>query len=307
MPAPIRLGLSVRAGRPDLSDLAAHLDALADLGLDMVELPAYAFDLVIGGRPLESRIADLVAICRDRPHGFTMHGPLSINFMGPQAHLPSFLEATRRFVEICARIGVPHLVLHAGMLQAFERDGAESAYARQRECLYAAGEFAAPHGVTLCIENLFDFAPYVATPDTGRLARELAAVDHPCVRATFDFSHATIHATQHGTDFMAGAVALAPFARHLHLHDSFGIPDLPWVYAEAEANAVGMGDLHLPVGWGSVPWGEIAARCLFPVGAIANQELNMRFWRDRHEAVAAARAVAADFRIAADFHLADRA
>ncbi|MDQ0392293.1 sugar phosphate isomerase/epimerase family protein [Labrys monachus] len=289
----IPVGLAAREGQPDLSDFAATLDDMAGLGLGYVEIPAYAYDLVIAGRLLPARVAEFAAICEGRGHGFTIHGPLSINFMGPEAQLPRFLEATKAFIEICARIGAPHLVIHAGMMQPDERHDFENAAGRQRDCLHRAGEFAAEHAVTLCVENLFDFGPYAATPSIARLARELEAIGHDHVRATFDFSHGLIHATQHRYDFLAEARALAPFSKHLHLHDSFGIPDLPWVYASAEANAFGFGDLHLPQGWGSVPWAAIAAQCAFPPEAIAIHELNMRFWRDRHAAIDAARAFAA--------------
>lgn len=285
MPAQPAIGLASREGKPDLSDFAETLDDMADLPISHVEIPAYHYDLVLGGRLMASRVAEFERLCRGRPVGFTVHGPLSINFMGPAAHLPRFLETTNAFVEICARIGAPHLVIHAGMMQPDERHDAENAAGRQRDYLRRAGDFAAEHKVTLCVENLFDFGPYAATPTIARLAEELALIDHPNVRATFDFSHGFIHATQYGYDFLEEARALAPFAEHLHLHDSFGQPDLPWVYASAEANALGFGDLHLPQGWGSVPWAEIAAQCEFPAGFIAIHELNMRFWRDRHEAI----------------------
>ena len=95
---------------------------------------------------------------------------------------------------------------------------------------------------------------------------------------------------QHGYDFLAEAEALAPVSAHLHLHDSFGTPPLPWTYAEAEAHAFGAGDLHLPLGWGAVPFDAIARRCRFPAGLIAIHELNPRFWRDREEALEASRA-----------------
>ena len=293
MPSNIPVGLSSRETVPDLSGLAASLDELADLGLGHVELPAYTYDLVLAGRLMAERVTELETACRDRSHGFTVHGPLSTNFMGPEAHLPRFLEVTKAVVEICARIGAPHLVVHAGMLLPHEAGRFEDAAARQREWLTRAGDFALSHGVVLCVENLFDFAGYAATPSIGRLAREIAAIDHPAVRATFDFSHGLIHATQHGYDFMTEALELAPLSAHLHLHDSFGVPDLPWVYASAEANAFGMGDLHLPLGWGGVPWDRLAAEARFPADAIGIHELNFRFWRDRHEALGNARAFAA--------------
>jgi sugar phosphate isomerase/epimerase len=297
MPITASLGLAAREARPDLSDLADRLDELEDLSLGHVELPLFAADLVIGGRLRKDRLAELVSLCRGRPFGFTIHGPLAVNFMGPAPHLPRFFEATRAFVEVAAAIGAPHLVVHAGMLLPEERHEREARLGRQREWLAKAGDVAADHGVTLCVENLFDFGPYRYTPSLAALAQEIAAIGHPAVRATLDVSHGFIHATQHGTDFVDGVVALAPHAVHLHLHDSFGEPDLPWVYADAEANAFGMGDLHLPVGWGSVPWSAIADAARFPEEIIAIHELNPRFWREREEALCGARDVLASLEL----------
>ena len=284
------LGLAARDSNPDLSDFARTLDEVGDLGLGHVEIPAYAYDLAVGGRPIATRLAELETACRGRPHGFTVHGPLTTNFMAPQeGRLALALDVTRTFIEISARIGAPHLVVHAGMLLAGEVPSLEDAYARQRDWLTRAGDIAVAHSVTLCIENLFAFPPFALTPSPARLAREIATIGHPAVKATFDFSHAWIHAGQAGFDFIAEARALAPHAVHLHLHDSFGRDDLPWSYAGAEAVAYGAGDLHLPLGWGSLPLDDIARTCRFPSGLIAIHELNRRFWRDRGAALAASR------------------
>src|SRR3954452_21572920 len=157
-----RVGLASREPAPDLSNLPQTLDELADIGLDMVELPLYAADLVIGGRILQSRLAELEATCRDRPFGFTVHGPLSVNFMGPPTHQQRFLDAAEAFVEICARIGASHLVLHAGMLLPDELAEAQARLDQQRLWLSRAGDIAGGGGVILCVENIFDYGGYIA-------------------------------------------------------------------------------------------------------------------------------------------------
>src|SRR5258708_14736090 len=55
MPASIPVGLAARESQPDLSDFAATLDEMADLGLDHVEIPAFTYDLVLAGRPMTAR------------------------------------------------------------------------------------------------------------------------------------------------------------------------------------------------------------------------------------------------------------
>ena len=203
MSATVALGLAAREAKPDLSDFARTLDELVGLHLTHVEIPAFNYDLVLAGKPMPSRVAEFEAVCKGHSFAFTVHGPLSINFMGPVPQLPRFLDTTKAFVELSAGIDARHLVIHAGMMLPGDSHDFENAAGRQRDYLHQAGEFAAQHNVTLCIENLFDFGPYTATPGIARLARELAAIDHPNVRATFDFSHGFIHATQQGYDFVA--------------------------------------------------------------------------------------------------------
>ena len=82
------IGYSIRASAPEFEDLPAKLDEAEALGVDFVELPAFAWTLVVDGRVLEDRLERLVAMTRDRPFGYTVHGPLAINLMSPKARLP---------------------------------------------------------------------------------------------------------------------------------------------------------------------------------------------------------------------------
>lgn len=53
--------------------------------------------------------------------------------------------------------------------------------------------------------------------------------------------------------------------------------------------AFGIGDLHLPVGQGDVPFTALAAACTFPSDAIAVIELYHRYWYDLAPCIAATR------------------
>ncbi|APH73578.1 hypothetical protein [Aquibium oceanicum] len=81
--------------------------------------------------------------------------------------------------------------------------------------------------------------------------------------------------------------ALAPWGRHLHVHDSFGRQDDIWMYTHGERIAYGHGDLHLPVGWGDNPRETIIAECEFP-----NIELQARHWHSARETADATNSLA---------------
>jgi sugar phosphate isomerase/epimerase len=118
--------------------------------------------------------------------------------------------------------------------------------------------------------------------------------------ATIDFSHAYIKLDFDGLreTFVDEIKALAPYAKHLHIHDSFGRQDDIWMFTDGERLAYGHGDLHLPVGWGDIPWQDLMAECTFPEGVLFNIELKPRYWYVAQETVDATKALAAIARVA---------
>lgn len=287
MRAPIGLTLEIRD--PDWRDLGGWLDEAEALGLDFAELPLAELPLIVGGRILASRVAAVRALCAGRALAYSVHGHLGINLKEEPFRIGLHLDLLKANIAVAAELGAGHLVIHTGFVPAAQASAIEGAYARQREHLSAMGELAKAHGVTLCVENIFEFEGRRVTALPGRLARELAAVGHPNVAATFDISHGWLHCAQLGADFLAEAAALAPFARHLHLHDSFGRPADFWAYTETEALAFGIGDLHLPMGWGNVPWDALAEGCAWPADLMADLEIAPRHRSAHAEAVATTR------------------
>ena len=69
------------------------------------------------------------------------------------------------------------------------------------------------------------------------------------------------------------------------------------MYSDSERVAYGHGDLHLPVGWGDIPWDNILETCIFPSGVVFNIELNPRFWHLARECVEATRVLAGKARV----------
>ena len=295
----IRTGMTVPDSNPNVSGFAAKLDALERLGLDMVELPFYSLDLLVGLQRDALRCRRLLEACRDRPFGFTAHLPLSINFFAEGERAAWHFDVFRAALDLAAEAGAEHAVIHTGMRKKGAAGSDADAYKRQRAMLARAGDEAKARGCYVCVENLFGWDGY-ETALAGALADELRAIDHPNVRATLDFSHALLRcAQQPGADFITEIARLAPFARHCHVHDSFGRPDNGmYFYRLSEAVAFGAGDLHLAIGRGALPWDAALAACVLPPQTIFNIELDDRYFDDEAgDCIAAARALAAKARI----------
>jgi sugar phosphate isomerase/epimerase len=162
----------------------------------------------------------------------------------------------------------------------------------ERDALREMGDVAAGHGVKIAVENLFVEDALTYTPDPVRLAKEIAAIDHPHVCGLLDFSHAYIMAQFQGTDYLEGLQAFAPAVNHLHVHDSLGRPtSVGGFYRFGEQIAFGMGDLHMPLGWGDIPWDAILPGLPLRPGTVMIVELQERYWAELEQCAASARRV----------------
>jgi sugar phosphate isomerase/epimerase len=296
------IGISAHKRSHDLSDLGEELDMIEVLGVDSIELPTYDMDLVVGARVRRPQLRALSRACAGRDVAYSVHGPLAINFMDAAWRLPRHFEVLQASMEVAAEIGAENYVLHSGLTASQQGAGLEAAFGRQREWLAKAGDVARGLGLTICVETMFGgYKGEEHATSPSRLATELAAIGHDHVMATIDFSHSYIKLDYDGRrDALVSEIAqLAPFARHLHIHDSFGLQDDIWMYSDGERLAYGHGDLHLPVGWGDIPWDRLMSECAFAPGVVFNIELNLRYWYAAQECVDATRAMAGGARVLA--------
>lgn len=279
-------GISAQLGKTDLSDLAGILDSVEELGAETIEIPLYDMDVIVGGKIRAERLKLMAEACAGRDVTYTVHGPLAINFMDQPFRLERHMDVLKAALDASAEIGAVHYVMHTGMIPTQLAEGVEAAYGRQREMLAKAGDHAGERDIFLCVENLFGgYEGKVHTATPSRLARELGAIDHSHVLATLDFSHAYLHCNFLGIDFLSEIELLSPYAKHLHMHDSFGRQDDVWMFTDGERTAYGHGDLHLPVGWGDIPWADIFERCLFPEETVFNIELKQRYWYEARNVI----------------------
>ncbi len=294
-------GISAHKRSNDLSDLADELDMIDQLGVDSVELPTYDMDIVVGGKIRREQLARFKKACAGRDVAFTVHGPLSINFMDEAYRLARHLEVLKASLEVAAEVKAGNYVVHTGIVPTQQAAGIDAAYARQREWLSRGGDIARELGLTLCVETLFADNGDSQTASPRRLALELAMINHPAVMATIDFSHVYIKLDFDGRrqDFISEIAALAPYAKHLHMHDSFGRQDDIWMFTDGERLAYGHGDLHLPVGWGDIPWTQLMESCEFPQGVVFNIELQSRYWYEAQSCVDTVKALARQARTSA--------
>jgi sugar phosphate isomerase/epimerase len=288
----IATGFNSGSDDGELFSLEADLRRLADIGVDTVELGLTGIDLISGGRILPQRLERLIAITSQFDFRYTVHGLVSSNFMDPDT-AQFQMAAAKALVEVCDRIDARILVQHGGALRADQIHQRAEADIREREALTELGDFARPYGVRIAFENIFTTEPgqYRQTP--AEVAETVKAVNHPNVVALIDFSHAYIESTYKGLNFREQIAAMAPVSGHLHVHDSFGRPQAFYkAFHPQENTAMGIGDLHMPLGWGDIDWDSIFAELEFLPDTIMMMEIGRRHRSEQPESLARARRLA---------------
>ena len=287
----IATGFNAGSTDGELATLQTDLRELSEIGVDTVELGLTTLDVVAGGRIVAERADKLVEIARQFDFRYTVHGLVASNFMDPET-VRYQLDAAKALVQLCDRLDARILVQHGGNLrpdQIFERAAADG---REREALFELAEFCRPYGVRIALENIFTTEPgqYRQTP--AEVAATVRAVDHPNLVALIDFSHAYLESTYRGLDFREQLRAMAPVAGHLHVHDSFGRPQAFFKgYHLQENTALGIGDLHMPLGWGDIDWEAIFSELQFLPGTVMMMEIGRRYRREQPASLERARAL----------------
>ncbi|KQQ34935.1 myo-inositol catabolism protein [Rhizobium sp. Leaf306] len=273
----IGTGFNAGSTNGELESLEKELRILSEIGVDTVELGLTSLDLISGGRIIDERAERLVALTKQFDFRYTVHGLVSSNFMEPETCRYQ-LDAAKALAQICDRIGAGILVQHGGNLRAEQIMERAEADAREREALFELAEFCKPYGVRVAFENIFTTEPgqYRQTPT--QIAETVKTVGHPNLVALIDFSHAYLESTYRGLNFREELRAMAPVAGHLHVHDSFGRPQAFYKgYHVQENTALGIGDLHMPLGWGDIDWEDIFSELTFLPGTVLMMEIGRRY------------------------------
>ena len=274
-----KIGFSSQCPNGDISALTDQIKMCKEAGVDSLEISIFETDVICGKKINQPELKILKNTLLNQDIDCTVHGELTVNLLD-QEHFDSHIEVLKRDIEVSGEIKATHLVTHFGQTTNKIYENKElylSHLKRQQECYTEMGEYAKEHNVTLAIENLFPFNLDSYAPLPSEIAKQLNDIDHPNVKCCLDISHGYINCTFRNAHFIDEIKKMAPLSEHIHMHDSFGINKSMWTFMPAEDTSYGQGDLHLPLGWGDIPFEKIFTEIQFPEKLNLNFELPERY------------------------------
>lgn len=286
------VGFSVGSRDGELASLEAALRHHAELGSDAVEIAITSLDMFSGGRVIPDRLRRLAALTKAYPLRYTVHGLVCSNFMDPDTVRPQ-INAAKAILQACDAIGARIQVQHCGSVRHDQMLARAGAHAREAEALHEVLEAARSYDIRIALENIFTDQPGEHRRTPAELGAFVAEMNHPHLVALIDFSHAYIEAKSRGLDFRAQVRAMAPVTGHLHVHDSFGLHQgRTRFFFRGEETALGLGDIHMPLGWGDIEWEAIFSELTFLPGTVLMMEIGGHYGAEHPECLARARKLA---------------
>lgn len=287
-----KVGFSTGCPDGDISSLSNQLKKFKELGVDSLEIQIFSMDVIMGKKINQPELKILKDTLLNQDIEYSVHGALSVNLLN-QEYFDSHKEMLKRNIEVSGEINATHLVTHFGLTteKIYENKELYSSHLkRQQECYEEMGEYAKEHNVTLAIENLYPFLPDSYAPLPSEIAEQLNDIDHPNVKCCLDISHGYLNCTYRNAHFIDEIKQMAPLSEHIHMHDSHGmLLKSMWTWNKTEAGAYGKGDLHLPLGWGDIPFEKIFTVMKFPEKLCLNFEVLDRYQKYFNENIKEAR------------------
>ncbi len=276
----------------DINVLAEKLDKIVNIGFTAVEIPVQGMDIIVNGSIDYKRLSLYKKLLKDYPIKILIHAPLELNLFCRE-NFDTEKRLLFSSLEVCAELGAEIMTYHParfisedeffypGNWKVYKDNEKKELIEQERIIMQEAGIIAAKHNIIIGMENL---RPYLDCPHYSYseiptvLAEQVKAVDQPSIGITLDLGHLLLASKVYGLDIQEQIMSVAPLVVHIHAHDNFGKPSYS---AEKNQYALvprGVGDMHMPIGEGTVPLKDILT-VLYPYydGYIINE------LRDRYE------------------------
>lgn len=148
-----------------------------------------------------------------------LHGPFMDMAPGsPDARINQVcIERYQQTIRIAQELNAEVIVFHANFIAAIHNEDYRISWQeRNVEFWSMMADYADQHGVTLAVENMWEFDPDI-------IGDVLRAVDHPRLRACLDVGHAHLFSNVPFEDWLA---TIEPWLIHTHMNNNNGTIDV---------------------------------------------------------------------------------
>ena len=173
-----------------------------------------------------------------------MHMPYPIYVPRADQEINDYLwnQVAPKSMEICNFLECPYIVVHGFKLARF-LGSEEDEWQETARFIDSIAPFAKEHGITICIENLYDgiAGHLVEGPgcDVRKNVARIDAMNEKYGAEVLGFCFDTGHANIVGLDFESFITTLGDRLKVLHIHDNDGIGDLhqiPFTFTKTREN-----------------------------------------------------------------------
>lgn len=271
--------------------LTSDLTRIRDMGIQAVELPVHGFDVILNGELSSRRTAEVTAVLKAFDFVYSVHGPNPVNLMdqdNPDLHA-RVLEASLAFAR---EVGAACVVYHGGRFypeEQFNRNYRHNLTPKQKEALLdqeARLLDTLSHkypDVFIAVENARPYttaSPYSYAEFMDQLRDQILKINRPNVKINLDFGHLFMTSNFYEFDMLEAVRSVKDLVVHTHIHDNFGGTVHHWEKQQTCQLPFGLGDSHMPVGWGSLPVKEILEILLPRYKGLLMMELRSRYFQD---------------------------
>jgi len=199
----------------DRNNIEDTIDLAVEYGLGL-ELMAFAYPDVLDGN-WKHTLRTYRTILHNVPGVIALHGPF-MDLVGgsPDTRINEIsIQRYQHAIHIASELEIERVILHANFIGSLHNVAYREGW-HQRNVPYwrAIAEHARHYGVTIAMENMWEFDPEII----GDLLRE---INHPNLKACLDVGHASLFSDS-GWTLDEWIDSMAPWLIHTHMNNNNG-------------------------------------------------------------------------------------
>ena len=227
------------------------LNLFNEIGFDYVELPVAGLDVILNEKLDKRRVEDIKKILSEYHFRKTVHAPDVMNLKAPN---PKHFNVFKSVIEFAKEVEAEVIVYHTGV---YIEDTTPRVEQRKMEInrLKELLKLLEGTDIKIGMENI----PMHHTVEN--IIKIIEEINHPQLGMTLDIAHLYITVKNNPElDLIDQIEKAIPHVVEFHISDNFGeitppSQDVDKIYPFQYV--YGIGDLHLPLGMGEIPYEEI--------------------------------------------------